>query len=149
VRRLLTHSAGLPAVPPDRLVLHGFPAAAAALAKLKLDYAPGTAFQYSDTGFILLGELVRRVSRERLDPHLDDGARELVAQRQRWLDAVLGPLVPLVDVQVRTAQAGGLDLDQHFIVARRRRGNLHQGQSRRAFQFPDRPRLRRGRRLRR
>jgi uncharacterized protein YbbC (DUF1343 family)/CubicO group peptidase (beta-lactamase class C family) len=71
IRRLLTHSAGLPAVPPDRLVLHGFPSAAAALAKLKLDYAPGTAFQYSDTGFILLAEVVRRVSGERLDRLLD------------------------------------------------------------------------------
>ena len=71
VRRLLTHSAGLPAIPSDRVVAAGFPTAAAGLAKLKLDYAPGASFQYSDTGFILLGELVRRVSGERLDRYLD------------------------------------------------------------------------------
>jgi uncharacterized protein YbbC (DUF1343 family)/CubicO group peptidase (beta-lactamase class C family) len=71
VRRLLTHSAGLPAVPTNHVVAGGFPRAAAGLAKLKLDYAPGTGFQYSDTGFILLGELVRRVAGDPLDRHLD------------------------------------------------------------------------------
>ena len=71
VRRILTHSAGLPAVPTDRVVAGGFPGAAAGLARLKLDYPPGTAFQYSDTGFILLGEVVRRVSGERLDRYLE------------------------------------------------------------------------------
>jgi len=67
VRRLLTHSAGLPSIPKDKLVKRGFPGAAAALASEKLDYPPGSAFQYSDTGFILLGELVRRVSGQPLD----------------------------------------------------------------------------------
>src|SRR5439155_8236706 len=71
VRRLLTHSGGLPAVPSDRVVAGGFPRAAAGLAKLKLDYPPGSGFQYSDTGFILLGELVRRVAGNPLDRYLD------------------------------------------------------------------------------
>jgi uncharacterized protein YbbC (DUF1343 family)/CubicO group peptidase (beta-lactamase class C family) len=71
VRRLLTHSAGLAAIPADRVVAAGFPAAASGLAKMKLDYPPGSGFQYSDTGFILLGELVRRVSGARLDRYLD------------------------------------------------------------------------------
>ncbi|MBI2015222.1 MAG: beta-lactamase family protein, partial [Candidatus Rokubacteria bacterium] len=62
IRRLLTHSAGLAAYPPSGAVTGGFPDAARALAKLPLDYTPGNGFQYSDTGFILLGELVRRVS---------------------------------------------------------------------------------------
>jgi uncharacterized protein YbbC (DUF1343 family)/CubicO group peptidase (beta-lactamase class C family) len=67
VRRLLTHSAGMPAIPKDKLVARRFPAAAAAIAREKLDYPPGSGFQYSDTGFILLGELVRRVSGTPLD----------------------------------------------------------------------------------
>jgi uncharacterized protein YbbC (DUF1343 family)/CubicO group peptidase (beta-lactamase class C family) len=71
IRRLLTHSAGLPAIPPTASVSVGMPAAVAHLAKLPLDYPPGSAFQYSDTGFILLGELVRRVSGEPLDRYLD------------------------------------------------------------------------------
>jgi uncharacterized protein YbbC (DUF1343 family) len=60
----------MPAIPRNQLVTRGFPAAAAALAKEKLDYPPGTAFQYSDTGFILLGEVVRRVSGQPLDQYL-------------------------------------------------------------------------------
>ena len=71
VRRLLTHSAGLPAIPPNGSVSPGFPKAAGLLAKLPFDYPPGSAFQYSDTGFILLGEMVRRVSGEPLDRYLD------------------------------------------------------------------------------
>jgi uncharacterized protein YbbC (DUF1343 family)/CubicO group peptidase (beta-lactamase class C family) len=71
VRRLLTHSAGMPAIPKDAVFARGFPAAAAGLARAKLDYPPGSGFQYSDTGFILLGELVRRVSGQPIDHFLE------------------------------------------------------------------------------
>ncbi len=70
IRRILTHRAGFPAVPPDVAVRAGFPRAASALALVSLDYPPGTGFQYSDMGFILLGEVVRRVSGEPLDRYL-------------------------------------------------------------------------------
>jgi len=69
IRRILTHSAGLPAIPPPGRVVP-FPAYARTLATLKLDYPPGTGFQYSDTGFILLAEVVRRVSGQRIDRYL-------------------------------------------------------------------------------
>src|SRR5262245_32582717 len=71
IKRLLTHSAGLVAYPPNAAVVHGFPSAAGAIAKLPLDYPPGSAFQYSDTGFILLAEMVRRVSGTTLDRYLE------------------------------------------------------------------------------
>ena len=71
IRRLLTHSAGLPAIPPSGVARVGFPAAARGLAKAPFDYPPGSGFQYSDTGFILLGEMVRRVSGLPLDRYLD------------------------------------------------------------------------------
>jgi uncharacterized protein YbbC (DUF1343 family)/CubicO group peptidase (beta-lactamase class C family) len=71
IRRLLTHSAGLAAYPPNAAVAAGFPKAASAIAKLPLDYPPGSAFQYSDTGFILLAEAVRRVSGAPLDRYLE------------------------------------------------------------------------------
>jgi len=71
IKRLLTHSAGLVAYPPNSAVSAGFPGAASAIAKLPLDYQPGSAFQYSDTGFILLGEVVRRVSGSPLDRYLE------------------------------------------------------------------------------
>ena len=70
IRRMLTHSAGFPASVPDAVLNGGFPRAARALAKVKLDFAPGTGFQYSDVGFILLGEVVRRASGEPLDAYL-------------------------------------------------------------------------------
>ncbi len=71
IHRVLTHSAGLSAYPANGIVSAGFPAAAKALAKLPLDYSPGSSFEYSDTGFILLGEVVRRVSGESLDRYLE------------------------------------------------------------------------------
>lgn len=67
VRRLLMHSAGLSDAPSREALARGFPEAAHLLARAGLATAPGTTFLYSDTGFILLGELVRRVSGERLD----------------------------------------------------------------------------------
>src|SRR5437762_11361671 len=70
IRRILTHTAGFPAYPPNSAVAGGFPGAARALARIPLDYPPGSAFQYSDTGFILLAEVVRRVSGEPLDRYL-------------------------------------------------------------------------------
>jgi uncharacterized protein YbbC (DUF1343 family) len=67
VARLLTHSAGMPDLPSHEAMARGFPEAARLQAKVGLALTPGSAFVYSDTGFILLGELVRRVSGQRLD----------------------------------------------------------------------------------
>ncbi len=67
VRRLLTHSSGFSDMPRREAMARGFPEAAALQARAGLAFAPGTTFLYSDTGFILLGELVRRVSGEPLD----------------------------------------------------------------------------------
>src|SRR3989449_2297673 len=56
IRRILTHSGGLLAIPPGSAVAAGFPAAAPALAKIPLRYPPGTGLQYNDAGLILLRE---------------------------------------------------------------------------------------------
>lgn len=67
VRDLLTHYAGLrpglPAEPPWR----GEKEALERIAADRPLHPPGERFVYSDVGFIVLGELVRRVSGERLD----------------------------------------------------------------------------------
>lgn len=65
--RLLTHSSGLAAMPRREMTARGFPEGAALQAKAGLSSAPGSVFVYSDTGFILLAEVVRRVSGEPLD----------------------------------------------------------------------------------
>jgi uncharacterized protein YbbC (DUF1343 family)/CubicO group peptidase (beta-lactamase class C family) len=67
VARLLTHSAGMPDLPSREAMTRGFPKAAELQAKVGLSVPPGGTFLYSDTGFILLGELVRRVSGQPLD----------------------------------------------------------------------------------
>jgi uncharacterized protein YbbC (DUF1343 family)/CubicO group peptidase (beta-lactamase class C family) len=67
VMRVLTHSAGLNDLPSREAMAKGFPEAARLQAKAGLAVPPGSTILYSDTGFILLGELVRRVSGQPLD----------------------------------------------------------------------------------
>src|SRR5215471_133635 len=67
VRRLLTHSAGMPDLPSREAMARKFPDAARLQARVGLNETPGSLFVYSDTGFILLAELVHRVSGETLD----------------------------------------------------------------------------------
>ena len=70
IRRMLTHTAGFPAIPANGALAGGFPKAARLLAAKAPEFTPGTGFQYSDTGFILLAEVVRRVSGEPVDRYL-------------------------------------------------------------------------------
>ena len=66
-RRLLLHTSGVPD-PPVRLESPAHVAGyLRALASLALTAPPGETFQYVDSGFIVLGELVRRVSGLGLD----------------------------------------------------------------------------------
>ena len=59
---------------------------------MKLDSVPGAAFQYSDVGFILLGEVVRRASGEPLDRVLEDGVlRAHGSARHRRFDRRRAP----------------------------------------------------------
>ncbi|MGH7415791.1 MAG: serine hydrolase domain-containing protein, partial [Candidatus Rokuibacteriota bacterium] len=67
IGRLLTHSAGMNPLPSHDAMAKGFPGGARHQAKAGLAVSPGGTFLYSDTGFILLGELVRRVSGQPLD----------------------------------------------------------------------------------
>jgi uncharacterized protein YbbC (DUF1343 family)/CubicO group peptidase (beta-lactamase class C family) len=93
IRRLLTHTAGLIAIPPSGSVNGGFPRAVAALAKVPLDFTPGTAFQYSDTGFMLLGEVVRRTSGLPLDRY----AEKIVYRPLGLKDTMFNPPASLRD----------------------------------------------------
>jgi len=75
VRQLLSHSAGLPEDNPwgdlqlgmtedefQRMLSRG----------LSFSRAPGTAYEYSNTGFALLGHLVQRVSGQRVEAYLTE-----------------------------------------------------------------------------
>lgn len=62
IRQLLTHQGGL--IPDNALADYenGFDQAMQRICELKLQSEPGTKFSYSDVSFIVLGELVRRLS---------------------------------------------------------------------------------------
>lgn len=67
LRQLLTHTSGLPAGLPLNKSWRGRNAAYELILHLKPQIAPGTGLIYSDVNFIVLGELVRRVSGQSLD----------------------------------------------------------------------------------
>ncbi len=67
VRMLLAHSSGLPAHRKLYLATNGRDATLAAALRVPLEAAPMERAEYSDIGFILLGELLERVAGERLD----------------------------------------------------------------------------------
>jgi CubicO group peptidase (beta-lactamase class C family) len=67
IRHLLTHSSGLPSGLPARPAWHGAAAAHELACKQVVTNAPGTFFRYSDINYILLGQLVQKVSGMPLD----------------------------------------------------------------------------------
>ena len=67
VRELLTHTSGLPADIETKSDWHGQGEAIKKACAEKLQTPPGTAFKYSDINFILLGEIVQRVSHAPLE----------------------------------------------------------------------------------
>ena len=62
VRELLTHTSGLPPDIETKTDWHGEAEAIKKTCAEKLESPPGTTFKYSDINFILLGEIVQRVS---------------------------------------------------------------------------------------
>ncbi len=62
VRHLLTHTSGLPPGLPPNPPWRGGEKALALADESHLSAAPGSAFRYSDINFLLLGEIVRKVS---------------------------------------------------------------------------------------
>jgi beta-N-acetylhexosaminidase len=67
VRHLLTHSSGLPAWRPIYKEADAPAAALALVYETPLDTLPGVRMVYSDLGAILMGEIVRAVTGERID----------------------------------------------------------------------------------
>jgi uncharacterized protein YbbC (DUF1343 family)/CubicO group peptidase (beta-lactamase class C family) len=70
IRQLLTHTAGFAPDPTDANIPAGWAGADPLLREIyaePLTAPPGSRFVYSDTGFILLGEIVRRASGVSLD----------------------------------------------------------------------------------
>jgi len=67
LEHLLLHTSGLPAADALSAFRDGEAAALKRIGAIRLATTPGTAYKYSDLGFILLGAIVSRVGGERLD----------------------------------------------------------------------------------
>jgi uncharacterized protein YbbC (DUF1343 family)/CubicO group peptidase (beta-lactamase class C family) len=67
VRRVLTHTAGFPDIPSSDVMAKGLADGMRLLASGVSEPSPTAPFRYSDAGFIVLAELVHRVSGETLD----------------------------------------------------------------------------------
>jgi CubicO group peptidase (beta-lactamase class C family) len=88
VRMLLAHSSGLPAHRKLYLEAAGREAMLAAARRVRLEARPGTRSEYSDIGFIVLGELLERIAGERMDVFCE---REVFSPLKLGLRFVLQP----------------------------------------------------------
>lgn len=70
VRHLLTHTSGLPAFKPYDQQTHDPDSLAALLFATPLERSPGDSMVYSDIGAFMMGQVVERVTHERLDRYL-------------------------------------------------------------------------------
>jgi CubicO group peptidase (beta-lactamase class C family) len=71
LRQLLTHVSGLPSETPIADYEHGRAEAMKKIMALRPKAAPGERFVYSDVGYIVLQEVIRRVTKTRLDAFAD------------------------------------------------------------------------------
>ncbi|MGA8072342.1 MAG: exo-beta-N-acetylmuramidase NamZ domain-containing protein [Candidatus Acidiferrales bacterium] len=101
IRMLLTHTGGLAPDPPLDWAHVGKLALFAEINQEELDAPPGMRFIYSDTGFIVLGELVEKISGIRLDEYARRNVFEpLRMQETRFLPPAewLPRIAPTEDV---------------------------------------------------
>lgn len=100
IRQLLTHTAGLRDWWPQDYVFDDMtrPTTPAAIldrwAKAPLDFAPGTRFQYSNTGYVAAGLIVERVSRQPLFAFLRDHIFDRLGLHPTDADAGLPATAP-------------------------------------------------------
>lgn len=122
VRHLLTHTSGLPAGLPATPAWQGLAHALELACSRTPTDVPGTAFRYSDVNFILLGELVRRMS----GMPLDRFAQERIFTPLGMRDSRFVPLAAFDAARIaptqRLAGAGLLQGEVHDPTARRMAG---------------------------
>ncbi|WP_426177827.1 serine hydrolase domain-containing protein [Massilia sp. TWR1-2-2] len=121
VRHLLTHSSGLPAGLPALPAWEGDAAAHALACGRPVTDAPGAAFRYSDINYILLGQLVQRVS----GMPLDQFAQRHIFTPLRMRHTGYLPLARIDAAAIAPTQRGAAGVLQgvvHDPTARRMRG---------------------------
>lgn len=87
IRHLLTHTSGLPSFKPYDHQTHDPDSLSTLLFTTALERAPGDSMVYSDIGAFMMGQVVERVSGERLDVYL----RRHVFRPLRMYDTMFNP----------------------------------------------------------
>jgi CubicO group peptidase (beta-lactamase class C family) len=100
IRHLLTHTSGLPSGLPRNPPWRGTDSALALACRQTTTHAPGTMFRYSDINFVLLGELVHRLSGMPLD---EFAARRIYAPL-RMRDTGFRPLTRIAPARIAPTQ---------------------------------------------
>jgi len=113
VRHLLTHTSGLPAWIPCHAQGPGLPAAVRAIAAAPR-VAPGTRYEYSCLGYILLAAIVERIAGE----PLDRAARRHVFEPFGWrsLGFRPGPAADVAPTVAREGAEAALPIALHGVV---------------------------------
>lgn len=110
IEQLMTHRAGLP---PDNEIADyvGKIDPIEKICELRLSYEPGTRFVYSDVGFIVAAEIIRRVSGDRLDYFAQRHIFKPLGMRTTLFitPVIVGTLKELTEAE-RTAGAGHYDV---------------------------------------
>jgi CubicO group peptidase (beta-lactamase class C family) len=101
--QLLLHTSGLIADNDVRDYQDGRAKALERIAALKLEAPPGSRFKYSDVGYIVLGELVERISQSKLD----EFARKHVFEPLKLADTGFKPNEALRNRVVPTGKRNG------------------------------------------
>lgn len=127
IRMLLTHTSGLAPDPPLSAALAGEDALMQEIDSETLMAPPGDRFIYSDTNFILLGELVKRITGKRLDEYTEENFyRPMHMTHTRFLPpaAWIPEIAPTEEVDLPPGAKAGLGLG-HVL-----RGVVHDPRSR-------------------
>lgn len=104
IKQLLTHTSGLRPVLPKKPAWKGYDKAIKLGISQKLVELPGKKFRYSDINFILLGEIVRRVSGKRLDRF----SKEKIFQPLQMVDTNFKPSRDLLPRIAPTTREGNV-----------------------------------------
>lgn len=127
IRMLLTHTSGLAPDPPLEAALGGEDALMKEIDGETLLAPPGDRFIYSDTNFILLGELVKRITGKRLDEYAEENFyRPLGMTRTRFLPPAswIAKIAPTEEIDLLAGAKAGSGLG-HLL-----RGVVHDPRSR-------------------
>lgn len=133
IRHLLTHSSGLPAGLPAKPAWHGAAAAHALACSQAVTHPPGTFFRYSDINYILLGQLVEKLSGMPLDAY----ARTRIFEPLKMRDTGYVPLRRLDSQAVaaiaptQKGQAGGTSAHGDLAPGQLLQGVVHDPTARR------------------